>query len=148
MENAKISRLFTELSKSILDAEEKALITDEYADLTMNDIHVIDAIGEGTSRQSSIVAKSLGVTMGTLTKAIDSLVRKGYVRRDRSQNDKRVVMLSLMPKGSCIYERHTDFHNRMMQAALSQFRPEETAFLEKSLDTIQSFFINQVSFSI
>ena len=147
MEGNKISRLFTELSRSILDAEEKALITGEFSDISINDIHVMDAIGAGDARQSSAVAHSLGVTMGTLTRAIDGLVKKDYVKRSKSSQDGRMVMLSLMPKGMRAQQRHSEFHERMMRAALSQFRPEETAFLERSLDTIQSYFISQVSYS-
>ncbi len=141
-----LSRLFMELSRSILDAEEKTLITGEFSDITLNDIHVIDAIGDSEAVSSSTVAKRLGVTMGTLTKAVDALVRKCYVQRSRSDSDKRRVLLSLLEKGKVLYGRHEQFHERMMEAALSQLEPEETRQLTRSLSSLRNYFSNaQVS---
>lgn len=36
------------LFNEIMDIEEKAIITDEFSDITNNDMHVIQAIGVGT----------------------------------------------------------------------------------------------------
>jgi len=135
-----LSRLFVELSRSILDAEEKTLITGEFSDITLNDIHVIDAIGDSEAASSSVIAGKLGVTMGTLTKAVDALVRKQYVQRKRSDRDKRKVLLSLLEKGKQLYSLHGQFHEKMMEAALSQLEPEETKQLTKSLSSLQSYF--------
>lgn len=138
----RMSRLFTELSKSILDAEEKVLTTGEFSDITINDIHVIDAVGNEEARPSSVVAKRLGVTMGTLTKAVDGLVKKQYVQRTRSENDKRLVLLSLLPKGLKAFKMHAEFHDRMMDAVLAQFAPEETLILERGLDSLKKYLVN------
>ena len=46
----------------------------------------------------SAVAKSLSVTVGTLTIAMNHLVKKGYVERRRSEEDRRVVLVSLSEK--------------------------------------------------
>ena len=48
-------------------------------------MHILDAIGTGGSRSMSVIAKSVGVTVGTLTIAMNSLVKKGYVARIRSE---------------------------------------------------------------
>ena len=44
-----------------------------------------------TRKTSSEVAKELSITVGTLTVAINNLVKKGYVERLRSEDDRRVV---------------------------------------------------------
>ena len=77
------------LFREIMDVEEKAIITDEFRDITNNDMHVIEAIGQAAPRNMSAVARDLSVTVGTLTIAVNSLVKKGYVRRERSQKDRR-----------------------------------------------------------
>lgn len=137
--NNKLGNLFVELFHSILDAEEKAIIRGEFQDITINDVHVIEAIGNDESKSSSAVSKKLGVTMGTLTKAIDGLVRKEYVQRVRSENDKRVVLLSLLPKGQRVFKKHAAFHENMVRAATKQFAPEETVLLEKTLDNLEKY---------
>lgn len=48
-----------------------------------------------TRKTSSEVAKELSITVGTLTVAINNLVKKGYVERLRSEDDRRVVKLGL-----------------------------------------------------
>ena len=73
--------------------EEKAIIIDEFKDITNNDMHVIEAIGRDGSKSMSTVAKALSVTVGTLTIAINNLVKKGYVNRERSEKDRRFAKI-------------------------------------------------------
>ena len=47
-------RLFNE----IMDIEEKAIITDEFKDITNNDMHVIEAIGISTMKNMSTIARA------------------------------------------------------------------------------------------
>ena len=88
-----LNSLLVTAFQDVLDIEEKTLITGEFTDITMNDMHVIEAIGDGEPKTSSTVAKQLSVTMGTLTKAIDRLTKNNYVLRERSETDKRLVLL-------------------------------------------------------
>ena len=86
-----LNEVLVRLFRDIMDIEEKAIITSEYQDITNNDMHVIEAIGIGAPKNMSAIAKELSVTVGTLTIAMNSLVKKGYVVRDRGQEDRRVV---------------------------------------------------------
>lgn len=129
-----LNTLFVTLFQDILNIEERALITGEFQDITINDMHVIEAIGMGEPKTSSAVAKKLSVTMGTLTKAIDRLTKCNYVLRQRSETDKRVVLLSLKEKGMKAFRHHQKFHEDMIQAVISQFDREEVEFLAKSVD--------------
>ncbi len=62
-------------------------------------MHTFEGIGLYGNRTMSETAATLGITTGTLTVAIDGLMRKGYVER-RDQNDRRVVPYSLTKKAS------------------------------------------------
>ena len=90
-----LNTLLVTLFREIMNIEQDALISGEFADITVNDMHVIEAIDLVEPRPSSVIAKRLAVTMGTLTKSIDRLTRTGYVLRMRSEEDKRLVLLSL-----------------------------------------------------
>ena len=94
-----LNEILVRLFRSIMDVEEKAIITREFQDITNNDMHVIEAIGIGTPKNMSSIAKKLSVTVGTLTIAMNSLVKKGYVKRERGEEDRRVVYISLSDKG-------------------------------------------------
>ena len=75
---ATLNDALVKLFRDVMDLEEKAIITDEFQDITNNDMHVIQAIGIGEPKNMSAIAKELSVTVGTLTIAMNSLVKKGY----------------------------------------------------------------------
>ena len=134
--NDVLVRLFNE----IMDKEEKAIITEEFKDISNNDMHIIEAVGTEEPRNMSSVAKSLSVTVGTLTIAVNSLVKKGYISRVRSEKDRRVVLLSLTEKGLKAYRHHEQFHRRMVEAVLQNMSEEELAILVKALNNLSVFF--------
>ena len=142
MENAykTINDTLVRLINKIWVLEGKAIITEEFRDLTNNDMHVIEAIGTGEAGTSSTVAKKLSVTMGTLTKAIDRLSKNDYVLRERSEEDKRLVLLSLTEKGKRAFYHHQKFHEEMIHAMVSQFDRQEAEFLARSVDGLISYF--------
>lgn len=135
-----VNNILVRLFKDILDIEERALITSEYKDISVNDMHIMEAIGIQESKNMSTVAKTMSVTVGTLTIAINHLVKKGYVERTRSEEDRRVVLVSLSEKGEKAYLHHKIFHEKMVMAVLDSLNPQETKDLTKALLKLQRFF--------
>ena len=115
---AALNDVLVNLFRDIMELEEQAIITQEYQDITNNDMHVIEAIGVGEPKNMSTIAKLLSVTVGTLTIAMNSLVKKGYVIRERGKEDRRVVYISLSEKGLRAYRHHEEFHRQMIEAVL------------------------------
>ena len=89
-----LNDLLVMLFNEILDVEQKALITGTFKEISINDMHIIDAIGIGEPKNMSTVAGEMAVTVGTLTTAINNLVKKGYVKRERGEEDRRVCLVS------------------------------------------------------
>ncbi len=134
--------ILVKLFNEIMDIEAKAIITEEFKDISNNDMHIIEAIGLDGSRSMSSVAKDLSVTVGTLTIAINNLVKKSYVKRVRSEKDRRVVLISLTEKGVKAFYHHRDFHDEMIKATLDGLNREQTEVLVKALTNLGSFFRN------
>ena len=132
--------ILVKLFQEILDIESKALITSEFKDISVNDMHIIEAIGEREPKNMSSVAKIMSVTVGTLTIAINSLVKKGYVHRERSEEDRRVVLISLTKKGKKANAHHMKFHDGMIQAVLKDLDEEQQEVLVKALMNLRTFF--------
>lgn len=128
------------LFRDVMDLEEQAIITQDYQDLTNNDMHVIQAIGLGEPKNMSTIARELSVTVGTLTIAMNSLVKKGYVNRERGKEDRRVVYISLSDKGKRAYRHHEEFHRQMIGAVLDDLTQEETEALVKALAKLNRWF--------
>ena len=125
--------ILVKLFNDILEYQESALCTSEFKDLTNNDIHVIRAIGMNEKRNMSMIAKELAVTIGTLTISINSLVRKGYVIKERSEKDKRVVFVNLSSKGEAAFSRNEELYDQMVNSMLEDLEDNEMDILMKSL---------------
>ena len=138
--NHVLNEVLVRLFRNINVIEERAICTGDYKDVTANDMHVIEAIDMEEARNMSSVARSLGVTTGTLTIAVNSLVKKGYVERARSEEDRRVVLVSLSEEGKRAYLHHRQFHERMIEAIVEELSEEEQAVLEKALVKLDRFF--------
>lgn len=80
------------------------------------------------------------MTVGTLTISMNSLVKKGYVVRSRSTEDRRVVHISLSEKGIKAYEYHKYFHEQMIQGVMDVLTEEEMNALVKALTKLTSWF--------
>lgn len=120
-----INNVLVNLINEIWELEEKAIITDEFRDLSNNDMHVIEAVGTGDGRNMSSIARRLNITVGSLTTAMNSLVNKKYVERQRSEEDRRVVFVRLTPKGVRAYKHHEDYHRQMTQAVVDKLDERE-----------------------
>ena len=135
-----LNSILVNLLRDVMDLEQRAIITSEYHDITNNDMHVIEAVGLGEPKNMSAIAKVLSVTMGTLTIAMNSLVKKGYVKRTRGKEDRRVVYISLSEKGKGAYQHHEKFHRHMIDEILKDLTEEETEALMKSLTKLDQWF--------
>ncbi len=137
---ATLNELLVKLFKDILEIEAKSLITEEFKDITYNDMHIIEAVGVEEPRNMKTVAKLMSVTTGTLTKAMDALCDKGYVIRERSTKDKRVIKLRLTDKGKSAYYHHEQFHRQMIKNIASEMSEQETEVLIYALAKLVDYF--------
>lgn len=135
-----INDVLVNLFNEIMDIEQKALITSEFKNISVNDMHIIAAIGIQEPKNMTTVAKALSVTVGTLTIAVNNLVKKGYVQRVRSQEDRRVVLISLAESGEKAYHHHKAFHDKMVLSVLKDLNAQETEALTTALLKVQKFF--------
>lgn len=131
--------LLVNLFNHVMDMETKAVITEEYKDLTNNDLHIIEAVGVEEPRNMSAIAARLTVTVSTLTTNMNGLEKKGYIRRERGQEDKRVVYVTLTDKGRKAFFHHRDFHKRMIRAIVKDLNEDEMEILYRCLTNLNRF---------
>ena len=123
----------------ILTIEESEFKKSQFNDLSITEMHTIEAIGMYKKKTSSEVAKELSITVGTLTVAINNLVKKGYVERLRSEDDRRVVKLGLTKKGKLLFRVHQHFHREMVKNILKGMEQEEEQALLRALKNLHDF---------
>ncbi|WP_443659485.1 MarR family winged helix-turn-helix transcriptional regulator [Clostridium algidicarnis] len=135
-----INELLVETFNDILTIEQNAINSGAFKDISVTEVHTIDAIGMYEPRTMTEVAKELDITVGTLTIAINNLVKKEYVERKKSEEDRRLVMVQLTKKGKLAYRIHEKFHSDMVKATIEGLTKEEEETLVKSLENLNSFF--------
>jgi DNA-binding MarR family transcriptional regulator len=135
-----LNELLVRLFKDLMEIEGRCLVNEEFKDISYNDFHIIEAIGTKEPKSMSATAKLMRVTTGTLTKAMDGLTDKGYVIRERSKQDKRVVWVYLTDKGKAAYAHHEEFHRNMIANIKSQLTEQETPVLIYALAKLVDYF--------
>lgn len=133
--NDYLMKIFNE----VLLIEEGTLQQSEFKDISVTEMHTIEAISLAGNLSSTEVARRLNITVGTLSVAIQNLVRKGYVERVRLPEDRRVVRLKLTKKGKLLYRLHRRFHLNMVEAAVDGLTEEEIPILIKGIINIHQF---------
>jgi len=140
-----INEILVRLFADILYIEEKCLCKGEFSDLSITEMHIIESIGIDKERSMSNTAKDLKITSGTLTTAIDNLIKKGYVERRRSDTDRRVVKIKLTQKGAEAFKAHEEFHIDLVAGAVWGLNVDEEEVLIKILSNIDTFFKHKYS---
>ena len=135
-----LNDILVKLFNDLMEIEEKCLISGEFMNISGNDMHIIEAIGHGTGNNMSTIAKKLGITVGSLTTSMNSLVNKKYAVRHRSEEDRRIVNIQLTEKGEKAYHHHANFHKKMVEAVVETLDEEEIPVLTKALDNLYQFF--------
>jgi len=135
-----VNELLVESFNDILQIEQKALKEGVLNDLSIREIHTINAIGMYEYRTMTEVAQDLKITLGTLTTAINKLLIKGYVVRKRGEEDRRSVKIALNRKGKLAYRIHDKFHSHMVHATIDGLNEQEEQVLIKSLEKLNDFF--------
>jgi len=131
-----INKILVEVYDDVNRIEEYAIKSGAFSDLSITEIHTIEAVGLYGSKTMSEISSSLEITMGTLTTAVDKLIKKGYLERSRSNTDRRIVNVSLSKRGKLAYRIHDKFHLDMVQEIMMDFTQEEEEILLTALSKL------------
>jgi DNA-binding MarR family transcriptional regulator len=134
-----INELLVEVFNHILSIEEETL-RKRGIKLSMNEIHILEAIENETEPSMSNLARKLRVTTGTLTTNIDRLVAKNFVVRYQEETDRRKVLVKLTEPAYAVLKEHDKFHNEMIDSLFLDMNLDEDDVLIKSLENISNYF--------
>jgi DNA-binding MarR family transcriptional regulator len=137
-----INELLVEVFNHILSIEGSKL-KERGVKISMNEMHVLEAIQKTEDPAMSNIARRLRVTVGTLTTSVNRLVEKGYATRKREEEDKRKVIISLTEKAFGALKIHDNFHEEMLDALFSDMNLEEDEVLLQSLENLSEYFKNK-----
>ena len=125
-----VNKLLVETFNDILYIEEKALKEGSFNDVSITEVHTIEAIGMYEKKMMSEVAKNL---------------EKDYVQRFKSEDDKRIVLIGLTKKGRLLYRVHDKFHKDMVRETINGMSEDETRILAEALGRLNDFLTEKYS---
>ncbi len=137
---SKLNDILVGLLNSVMKVEEQSLRDMNGIELSLTEVHTLEAIGIGKPKTMTQVAGALKISVSTLTVAINKLVKKGYVERSRVDEDRRIVKIALTESGEEAVSIHQSFHIDMMEDMTSNMTDEEIEILLKSMEGLAEFF--------
>lgn len=142
-----IDRVLVHLFNDLLRIEERTL-QKQIGDLSMREVHIIEAVcaAQAEDNTMTVLAATLRITAGSLTVAVTTLERKGYVVRRHSASDKRRVHVLPTPAALEVERHHRDFHRRMVEAVTTAIPNEQLDVLIEGLRGINNYFYGQEEF--
>ncbi len=136
-----VDQLFRKLFDKYYKLESKKYLSKSLEDLTVIEINTILVIGHGSeNKKMSEIANTLGVTFGTPTVTIDRLIKKGYVIRQRDEEDRRQVFISLSETGVDVFKSIVELRNKIAEKIFCILNPEERKALIDILSNLNSHF--------
>ena len=107
-----VNLMIEEIYKVFYEIEE-LMLKEGIKCLTTTELHVIEAVGNDELTMNELSDK-LGITMGTATVAVNKLNDKGFIKRERSSDDRRKVFVTLSKKGLEALKYHDLFHKTII----------------------------------
>ena len=99
--STQLNVLLVDTFNSILRMEESMLKSAGGANLSIGEMHLLEAVGKGDPEGCTIssLARERSVTLPSVTVAVNKLVKKGYVEKQRCEEDSRSVRVRLTQQG-------------------------------------------------
>lgn len=136
-----LNKMLVETYKLILKVEENTINSLKESDLTINAIHLLEAVGSSDEGVTiSDIAQMLDITLPSVTAFVNKLEKKGYVNKVRCGEDGRRVLVSLTKQGNRVVAAHTYFHEQMVKNISKVFNNNEKEVLLVCIDKLNGFF--------
>jgi DNA-binding MarR family transcriptional regulator len=97
---------------------------------------ILDHLDEVDAMSMTDLAGHMGVTVATMSLAIDRLEGRAYVRRDRDSGDRRRVLLRLTAAGARVREAKSVLDPARVEQVLGRLSPTDREAALKGLDLL------------
>lgn len=116
-----------------IDNLKKLFFPEEWLELDMKfsktEIFTILYLDKRKETTMTELVEYINVPMSTATGIVNRLVKKGYIARERSETDRRIVVLRLTDEGSGLLQKLKDLIYKYLDMILSGLTDEEKQFL-------------------
>ena len=138
-----LNSFLVDVFHSILRIEAQDLKATGYKDLSISEMHVIEAVCllDGQCKNNAKeIAESLVITPGSETTPINVLEKKGYLLRSPDPADRRRIRISATAEARKAEAAHRRIHEQMIEEVAKNLDPQELQILLRALQSISKFF--------
>ncbi len=111
-------------------------ITDSGLEITIDQWLVLKTIGENENYSQRQISELVFKDYASVTRIIELLVKKDYLKRDFHSEDRRRFVLSITAKGEKVIKKVYPIVLQNRAQALESFSEEDIDSLKSSLDSI------------
>ncbi len=124
-EQVRALNAYIRLTRAVEALSARLLSSEKLEGLTVSQLGVLDALFYlGPMCQKDLAGKILK-SSGNLSLVIDNLERRGLVRRERRDSDRRFVTIHLTEAGDALIERVMPAHAAEISSVFSALTPDE-----------------------
>lgn len=135
-----LNKVLKELFFKILRIQERIVSRSANGRLSRTEMHMLEAVEESEKATITNIAKKLSITKATASVSAARLEAKKYIIKVKSDSDKRKSYIELTEQGSICCANHRQFHEKMVQSMLKDFKISEYPDVLRSLRGLYDFF--------
>lgn len=128
--------------QSVLSIEERMLSRMGQFKLSINEVHMLDAIDKARPEGITIgdLARALSLTPPSVTVAVNKLAHKELVQKAKGAQDGRTVRITLTEIGEKVNRIHHRFHMNMVRGIAEDMTEAEREILLRAMIRLNEYF--------
>ena len=104
--------------------------------LTLSQCHALDVLSKNGDLTMNELSRQMGLAKSTMTRIVNTMVRKGWIERGKDGRDKRRVSVCLTSEGKRMAETMDESSKEYVQRILKHLPPEKIPGLVEALRSI------------
>jgi len=134
-----LNKLLVSTYREISRIEELILRSLSQDTLSLSELHMLDVVGRSGCTVTDI-AQNMAISMPSATIAVKKLEKKGYITKERDEEDARRVCIRLTTLGRRAEAAHLWFHRQMVHHVEDAFTDQEQEMLLRTIRRLEEFF--------
>ena len=133
-----LTDIITMLTTKIAKIEEKTITESRFSELTGKQMYYLEVISSLNNPNLSELATELNLSKPSITAIVDRFEERGFIRKVKSDEDRRVSHIHMAKRGKEIGKVHSKIHTRISDMFTSKLTDHES----KSLINLLSKIVN------
>jgi len=119
---AQVARLLARTHNKLVEILDKELLP---FDISSAQYSVMSALVSGRAHSAAQICQELSYNSGAMTRMLDRMESKNLLRRQRSLEDRRTILVELTPYGQQLYPQLLDLTSKMLKRFFARFEQQD-----------------------